>query len=141
MIAVSHDRYFIDRVASRIVELHPEREDGCLSYEPMEGEGAFEAYLRSTLSQRATEAAAVQAAPKEGKQAYEEKKKKEAEERAARNRKAKAEKRAEELEEEIARLKEELFGPAASDYVRAAEIQEAIDAAEEELLALYEILL
>ena len=141
VIAVSHDRYFIDRVASRIVELHPEREDGCLSYEPMEGEGAFEAYLRSTLSQRATEAAAVKDAPKEGKQAYEEKKKKEAEERAARNRRAKAEKRTEELEGEIARLKEELFGPAASDYVRAAQIQEAIDAAEEELLTLYEILL
>ena len=49
--------------------------------------------------------------------------------------------RAEELEGEIARLKEELFGPAASDYVRAAEIQEIIDRAEEELLTLYEILL
>ena len=47
----------------------------------------------------------------------------------------------EELEAQTTRLKEELFGPAASDYLRAAEIQEALDRAEEELLSLYEILL
>ena len=142
VIAVSHDRYFIDRVASRIVELHPELEEGCLSYEPMEGEGAFEAYRRHALAQKEEETVkAKPSAPKEGKQSYEEKKRKEAEERAAKSRRAKAEKRVEELEAETTRLKEELFGPAASDYLRAAEIQEALDKAEEELLSLYEILL
>ena len=140
VIAVSHDRYFIDRIATRIMELRRDREDGNISYSPMEGEGAYEAYLRH----RAT--AVEQETPQEkksldGREAYEEKKRKEAEARQEAAKQKKAQKRAEELEEQIALWKEELFGDAAADYVRAALLQKQLDEAEEELLSLYEILL
>ena len=45
------------------------------------------------------------------------------------------------LEDEIAKMKEELFGPASSDYLRAAELDRLIEEAEEELLNLYEIIM
>ena len=46
IIAVSHDRYFIDRIATRIIELCPSARNGCLSYELAEYDGAFTEYMR-----------------------------------------------------------------------------------------------
>ena len=46
-----------------------------------------------------------------------------------------------ELEAETERLDEELFGSAASDYVRAAEIDKRKSEIEEELLSLYELVM
>ena len=46
-----------------------------------------------------------------------------------------------ELEEETERLDAELFGEAASDYVRAAEIEKRKAEIEEELLELYELVM
>ena len=140
MIAVSHDRYFIDRIATRILELRREREDGNVSYSPLEGEGAYEAYLRHRADAPQKEAAPEKKSL-DGREAYEEKKRKEAEARAEAAKQKKAQKRAEELEAQIALWKEELFGDAAADYVRAAALQKQLDEAEEELLSLYEILL
>ena len=47
----------------------------------------------------------------------------------------------EKLENELTELEEELFGEAASDYVRAAEIDRRKSEIEEELLELYEIVM
>ena len=55
--------------------------------------------------------------------------------------KEKAEKEISLLEKRIEALKQELFGEAASDYVKAAALQEEIDKAEERLLELYEIIM
>ena len=49
--------------------------------------------------------------------------------------------RIEELEDELLKLEDELFGSAASDYVRAAEIDKRKNEIEEELLSLYEIVM
>ena len=49
--------------------------------------------------------------------------------------------RIKELEAETERLDEELFGPAASDYVRAAEIEKRKCEIEDELLELYELVM
>ena len=46
-----------------------------------------------------------------------------------------------ELESRLAELEEELFGDAASDYVRAAEIEEEKAKIENELLELYELVM
>ena len=46
----------------------------------------------------------------------------------------------EELEAELESLEEELFGPAASDYLRAAEIDKRKNEVEERLMEIYEIL-
>ena len=45
------------------------------------------------------------------------------------------------MEKELEALEEELFGEAASNYVRAAEIDQRKNEIEEELLALYELLM
>ena len=63
------------------------------------------------------------------------------EERNAKRRKEKAEAEIILLEEKIEKAKSELFGDAASDYMRAAELEKEIAEAEEKLLALYELIM
>ena len=142
VVAVSHDRYFVDRVATRIVEITPEAEGGAVTYSPLEGEGAYTAYVRRHALQNAQKREEkASAAPSDGRAEYEEKKRKNAEERAKARALEKARARAAALEEETAALKAELDGEAAAEYPRAAALQEQLDKAEEELLGLYEILL
>ena len=77
----------------------------------------------------------------ESKQSYEQRKRENAERRALEKKKERAEARIAELEAETERLDEELFGSAASDYVRAAEIDKRKSEIEEELLSLYELVM
>lgn len=138
IVAVSHDRYFIDRIATRILELSPDAPDGCISYTPYEGESAYACYRRHREAKEEKETA-TPTAKSDGRENYELQKRKNAEERAQKNRLEKAEKRIPVLEQTIEKLKAELFGEAAADYVRAASLQEEIDRAEAELLSLYEL--
>ena len=80
-----------------------------------------------------------EAIPSDGKLRYEEAKRAAAEKRAAERRLREAEKKIPLLENELEELGKELFGPAASDYLRAAAIEERRAAIEEELLTLYEL--
>ncbi len=138
VIAVSHDRYFINRVATRLVELDPAAPHGCYDYPLGEGEDAYGEYQRLRAGRAAVQPA--QKAPASGSRAqYEEAKRAAAERRQAERRLREAEKRIPLLEAEIEALTAELFGPAASDYQRATEIEQRRAAAEEELLSLYEL--
>ena len=141
VLAVSHDRYFIDRVATRLVELSPDAEGGTKSYTPYEDETAYAAYLRMREVARASTAEVAEAQKNEGKESYEKMKREKAEARAEQKKLAKAEKRIPEIEEKIEALKTELYGEAASDYTRASAIEEELTALEEELLSLYELVL
>ncbi len=140
VVAVSHDRYFIDRIGTRALVLSPESENGAESYAPYEDETLYAAYLRkkAEVKQVAPVTATVKS---EGKEAYEQKKQKEADERAKKRKKERAEKTIPAIEEKIEALKAELFGSAAADYVRAAAIESEISALEEELFALYELVM
>jgi len=143
VIAVSHDRYFINRIATRIIELDPDREGGMIDCELEDYDDAFAEYLRLREIRR-SDAKAV--APEvtqvsESKQSYEQRKRENAERRALEKKKERAEARIAELEAETERLDEELFGSAASDYVRAAEIDKRKSEIEEELLSLYELVM
>ena len=139
VIAVSHDRYFIDRIATRIIELDDSSAGGVKSYEIGENEGGYTAYL-SLREKIKTDEPSV-AAPTKQKLAYEEKKQAMREERALEKRREKAKEKAASLEKEMEALEEELYGSAAADYVRAAEIDARRTAIEEELLSLYELFL
>ena len=143
IVAVSHDRYFINRIATRIIELDPDREGGMIDCELTEDDDAFAEYLRLREIRRndakAASPAVVQAS--ESKQSYEQRKRENAERRALEKKKERAEARIAELEAETERLDEELFGSAATDYVRAAEIDKRKSEIEEELLALYELVM
>ncbi len=142
IIAVSHDRYFINRIATRIIELDNDREGGMLSYDLEEYDDAFTEYMRLREIRKA-DAAVAAPVQKEasGKQDYEQKKRENAERRALEKKKERAVIKIAELEKETEELDEELFGSAAANYIRAAEIEKRKSEIEEELLSLYELVM
>ena len=141
VLAVSHDRYFIDRVATRLIELCPTEEKGARSYTPFEDETAYAAYLRMRALREAEAKIETPIVKSEGKESYEKKKREEAQNRALRRKLERAETRIPALEAEIEKLKTELYGSAATDYTRAAAIEEELAALDEELLSLYELVM
>ncbi|MBP3401430.1 MAG: ABC-F family ATP-binding cassette domain-containing protein [Clostridia bacterium] len=141
IIAVSHDRYFINKIATRIIELDPTKNNGMLDY-PLESyDNAFEEYMQRRERRAVEVAAKAPAPPTDAKADYEERKREKAQKRSEEKQRAKAEAKIKELEAELVALDEELFGEAASDYVRAAQIDERKSEIEEELLTLYEIVM
>ena len=142
IVAVSHDRYFINRIATRIIELAPERDNGMIDY-PLESyDDAFTEYMRIRESRNLMLQSTKKVAEiTDSKAEYEEKKREKAKARSEEKRRERAEKKIGELEGELERLDAELFGEAASDYVRAAEIEERKAVIEEELLELYELVM
>ena len=142
IVAVSHDRYFINRIATRIIELAPERENGMIDY-PLESyDDAFTEYMRIRESRNAMiQSNKKTAEVSDAKADFEEKKREKAKARSEEKKRERAKIRIAQLESDLEALDAELFGDAASDYVRAAEIEERKAAIEEELLELYEIVM
>ena len=140
IVAVSHDRYFINRIATRIIELAPERDNGMIDY-PLESyDDAFTEYMRIRESRNLMLAGAKKSsAITDSKAEYEEKKREKAKAKAQEKQREKAEKQIAQLESELEALDAELFGEAATNYQRAAEIEERKLQIEEELLELYEL--
>ena len=147
IIAVSHDRYFINRIATRIIELDKDNERGLVDYSLEDYDDAYTEYIRIREAAREAQRlrdeaeAAKKRAESGSRQDYEQRKRESAERRAAEKRLAEAKKRIETLEKELEALEEELFGEAATNYLRAAEIEERKSAIEEELLELYEVVM
>ncbi len=141
ILAVSHDRYFIDTLSTRIIELSPE---GAKDYPLFGNENPYAAYLALRQESRA-ECPPPEKKEDEEKQkrreSYEEKRKRDAERRAAERKVEAAKKKAPLLEARLSEIDEELFGEAASDYIRAAALSEEKQQIEEELLSLYELIL
>ncbi len=140
IIAVSHDRYFINKIATRIVELDSSRPRGVIDYNLEEYDDAYGEYMR--LRAQSRQATLVQKRPvTDAKADYEQKKQENAKRRSEEKRIARARADVERLEAELSALDEELFGEAASDYVRAAEIDSRKTEIEEQLLDLYELIM
>ena len=141
VVAVSHDRYFIDKLATRLLELVPVSEGGGIISYPLSVDGGYDEYRDSRAKQRQAAEAATPATSQSGsKQDYIAAKEELANKRKAERARKKNEERAAVLEQEIEALQGRLFGEAATDYVLAAELQSKIDEAEEELLSIYEAL-
>ena len=141
IIAVSHDRYFINRIATRILELAPRSERGIFDCSLENYDDAFAEYMRLRELKRESEAAARPVTVSDSKADYEQKKRENAKRRTEERKRERAEAKIKELEAELESLEEELFGEAATDYVRAAEIDTRKGEIEEELLELYEIVM
>ena len=141
VIAVSHDRYFINRVATRIIELDAGMERGMQDYILESDDDAFAEYMEKRSARRSTAPVTVEKRNTDAKAEYEEKKREAARRRSDERKRERAEAKIAELEAELAALDEELFGPAASDYVRAAEIDRRKSEIEDELIMLYEIVM
>lgn len=142
IVAVSHDRYFINRIATRIIELAKDRPCGMIDYRLDEGDDAYSAYIELRERLRESEAGAVSVSTESAsRQSYEERKRDAAKRRSEERRLERAKEEIKALEAELEALEEELFGDAATDYVRAAEIDTRKGEIEERLLALYEIVM
>lgn len=140
VVAVSHDRYFIDRVASRIIEILPDG-GGMADFLLDEEEGAYTAYLRQ--KEKWNSARPIEVSEKtesDAKVEYEQRKKEKAQKQSEQRKRERAAKRIPELEEMLDRLAEELNTSAATNYVRAEQIVKEQEILEEELLSLYELL-
>ncbi len=139
VIAVSHDRYFIDRLATRIIEPDIGRETGVIDYTLWDTDTPFDEYMRlRTMRRQGMSGTQTPAAASDGRADYEQKKRETAAKRSMEKKLSRAKDRIAELEKRLVELEEELFGSAAADYVRAAEIDTEKTVIEEELLALYE---
>ena len=142
IVAVSHDRYFINKIATRIIELDPYRERGMLDYRLESYDDAYTEYMRLREIRRADEAnARIVTTQSDSKASYEQKKRDNAQKRSNEKKLERARTKIIELEAELEALDEELFGEAASDYVRASEIENRKEEIETELLELYELVL
>ncbi len=130
IIAVSHDRYFIDKLATRILYLKPE---GCDDFR-----GGYDAYLRWKERIDAPEAAEPEKTVSSSKEQYLARKQEAARLRQREKRRQTVAAEIEALEKRLAEIQDELFGEAASDYKRAAELDDERITAEDRLMQLYE---
>ncbi|MFQ7649493.1 MAG: hypothetical protein ACLRW1_13085 [Clostridia bacterium] len=125
MIMVSHDRYFINKLADRILYLTP---NGVESYS-----GDYDSFVaRETVkNEQKTESA--------GHLDYKEQKRLEAEKRKTLNRFAKVEDEISSKESEVEELSKKLENPnIATDYVKAGEITDKITELQDEIESLME---
>ena len=158
IFAVSHDRYFIEKLATRIVEITPGQGATLINgqtggdFTDYRVEHKGEAYTeyrgfmdarKSGVGARPTAMGSLRDtsrsdAPTASKEAYQQAKATAAEARKKKNRIEKLQKEAERLEAEIEEIDNELNGSAASDYIRAAELDTRKTECEEALMAVYE---
>ncbi len=143
IVCVSHDRYFIEKLATRIIEILPSHFPvSTFVYTPSSDESVYEAYRkqREILFSPDTEEEIELVETKTASKAEYLQKKREASDKRKNARKiAEYLKEIDELEVELDKVTEELFGDAASDYVRAAELDNRKSEIEDRLLELYEL--
>lgn len=133
ILYVSHDRYFINQTATRILDLSP---NGITSYI-----GNYDYYIEQQLvsTARSEEKAAVVKEETETKKDWKRSKEEQARERKRQNDIKKTETRIEELEQLLSSLEEEMVLPEnATNVAKLTEITTRQAAATEELEALYE---
>lgn len=127
MLMVSHDRYFINKLADRILYLTP---NGVISYS-----GGYDGFKAKKDAPQQAETKKETAAALD----YKEQKRQESERRKTVNRFGKVEEEISQKESEIETLTHELENPeTATDYVKAGEITEQITAIQTQIDALME---
>jgi len=147
IVTVSHDRYLIEKLATRILEIHPGREfEGDLLDYHVDHAGnsytEFRRYKAARIEERAGATVTETKTPvmSSGKEQYLKNKQATAEARKKRALIERLKKECASLEAELGEIEEELFGSAASDYVRAAELDTRKNEVEERLMEIYEAL-
>ena len=146
IVMVSHDRYLIEKLATRILELQPGAEfpGDLLDYRvdhPGRGYTEFRDYNAARIAERQESNPAHSASSVEtsggNKEQYLKNKQAAAQARKQKNRLEKLRQECAGLEAELEQVERELFGEAASDYQRAAELDARKTALEERLLEIY----
>ncbi|MFD1175132.1 ABC-F family ATP-binding cassette domain-containing protein [Paenibacillus puldeungensis] len=151
LLFISHDRYFLNKMAERIVELHPEGTEHFLGnyddylakkqeLEEMAAEKAASGSPKPGATDRSSAGAVPdQASSKSGAASYEADKQAKREERNRQRRLEQLEETIQTIEAEITVLENELTLPEIyQDYTAVQERQSAIDRHKEQLTAAYE---
>ncbi len=131
LIAVSHDRYFVNRLETRELDLTDAHGDGSSVKSSSNSIGASHGAAESTPQP------AESPEKPSGKEEYLRRREAAAELRRARRRLEAAQNEEEKLEAHLVEIEEELFGPAATDYKRAAELHDEKTVTEDRLMQLY----
>ena len=143
VLAVSHDRYFINRLATRVIEICPGEEFGTdqLDYNVSKKGAAIDEFFefKRTRKTMVVGNATSESVTDAGSRFAEEKKNR-SKERSEQRRLERMAKEQTELEAELDRVTAELYGDAATDYVRAAELENRKNEIEERLMEIYETL-
>ena len=140
ILCVSHDRYLINKLATRILEICPQNL-GVPSLEyTVTPPHSYEEYVafRSTRKE-ASKDIQEEAKVTSGKADYLQSKKEAADIRKKQKQTERLLAEAKALEEELELLEERINGEAATDYKLLSELTERKDAAEERLLEIYEL--
>lgn len=128
MIMVSHDRYFINKLADRVIYL---KETDCIK-----SIGGYDDFIER-FSEELHSGSDIETKKKSAGEDYKQKKQREANKRKAVNRANKLEEEIARLESENETLSAELLSPDVStDYVKAAEISDKISTNEENIATL-----
>ena len=142
VVIVSHDRYFIEKLATRIIDVIPAIEGGGAIDITVLKQGEGYAELCRDRERRQSERAVSvgDSAPEmsAAKEQYLKNKKENAESRKEKKRLERLQREAEKIEAEITLIDEEMNGEAAYDYTRLAELDLKKNELEERLLEIYE---
>ena len=140
VVSVSHDRAFINSLATRIIEICPgEGISGDMIDYKVERVGqGFDEYLAFKKSRGVSAASAKTETVSVGKEVFLENKRNQSRERSEQRRIERMKKEQAELEAELDRVTEELYGSAATNYLRAAELEARKTEIEDRLMEIYE---
>ncbi|MBQ4044432.1 MAG: ABC-F family ATP-binding cassette domain-containing protein [Clostridia bacterium] len=130
IIAVSHDRYFTSKLATRILAMDPAGS--------MDFRGTYEEYREDRARREGGNTAPVEEKVTSQKEEYLARKQEAARLRQREKRKITIVADIEKLEKRLVEIQDELFGEAASDYKRAAELEDERITTEDLLMQLYE---
>ncbi len=134
ILAVSHDRYFVRKLATRILAFRT------AGQELYDFRGGYEEFLQFEAKQKAEEPTAVAAAPTAEKEKFLETKKNRSDIRRLEAKRRNTEREITRLEELIADIDRRMAGEAATDYKAIAALSDEREQAETSLLSLYETL-
>ena len=141
ILIVSHDRYLVNKLATRVIEIDNERTTGAdfIDYPVFNVGNAFaefmhhkETHLVSSLSIE------TEKAPTAQKEDFMARKKQAADARKEQKRIENLKKEQEKIEAELEQIEADLYGEAATDYKKAAELTAKKEALEERLMEIYE---
>ena len=141
ILIVSHDRYLVNKLATRIIEIDNEHSTGesFIDYPVFNVGNAFAEFINhknahtvATLSQESEKILTAQ------KEDFIARKKQASDARREQRRIENLKKEQEKIEQELEQIENDLYGEAATDYKKATELTAKKDALEERLMEIYE---
>ena len=142
VVIVSHDRYFIEKLATRIIDIIPASQGGgaidVIVLKRGEGYAELCRDRERRQSQNTMSAGDNSSSMSAAKEQYLKNKKENADSRKEKKRIERLQREAAKIEDELAAIDEEMNGDAAYDYTRLSELDIKKNELEEHLLEIYE---